>query len=327
MITLGMVFRSGANHAGEITGTLRSGWHVGVSVSEVNSAAVAELVKQAPLHQDRLLFVDSGAFGEVEWNQSALGFDVKAPITDSDWRERIDIYECAALAWGNRCLLVCPDRVGDQSITLQRMRTHAARLTTLSDKTGAWLMLPLQQGQQSMTDFARDAYAIHSSHSRVIWGIPSKKAATTPQALSKFAKDLADSNFRAAWFHLLGCTPTIAEWPGHRFLSLVHAIWSNLPDAVITCDSVRIRALVGRSNGAGGAANILTKAQDEARASGLTSVYDVKAAAIEKVFRQEALDFQQHATAHAARYPWPMNLIHCLNTQDSRAANQLSLFT
>ena len=301
MISPGCVFRSGTNHPGEIEGTLRAGCQVGVSVCELNPAAIDTLRACASEHPDRLLFVDSGAFGEVAWSEAKGRLVVAKPIDLGEWCHRLRVYETLAEAWGHRCLLVCPDLVGDQAGTLARLRGHGARMQRMADRWGVWLILPVQRGLLSMTEFAAQAYAALDRHPRVVWGIPSKKAATSPLELSAFARSFLEAGHPAPWFHLLGAAPEVALWPGERFMDLLVAIRHQLPDAVVTCDSVRIRALVGRGQGRGGKARPLTAAQDAARAQGLTGARAVKRAAVEAVYGAELQRFQDQGEALVAR--------------------------
>lgn len=297
MISLGTVFRSGTNHPGEIEGTLRAGCQVGVSVCELNDQAIDTLRACASEHPDRMLFVDSGAFGEVAWSETEGRLVVAKPIDLGEWCHRLRVYEELAEAWGHRCLLVCPDLVGDQAGTLARLKGHGARMQRMADRWGSWLILPVQRGALSMTEFAAQAYAALDRHPRVVWGIPSKKAATSPAELSAFARSFLEAGHPAPWFHLLGAVPEMALWPGRRYLDLLVAIRHQLPDALVTCDSVRIRALVGRNKGRGDKPRPLTAAQDAARAQGLTDVRAVKRAAVQAVYGAERARLEAEGAA------------------------------
>lgn len=297
MIPLGTVFRSGTNHSGEIEGTLRAGFQVGVSVCELNVEAVRTLRDCAQAHPERMLFVDSGAFGEVGWSEAEGRLVVREPIDSGEWCHRLRLYEELAQAWGHRCLLVCPDLVGDQAGTLARLKGHGARMQRMADRWGAWLILPVQRGALSMTEFAAQAYAALDRHPRVVWGIPSKKAATSPAELSAFAQSFAEAGHPAPWFHLLGAVPEMALWPGRRYLDLLVAVRRHLPDAMVTCDSVRLRALVGRNKGRGDKPRPLTAAQDAARAQGLTGARAVKRAAVQAVYGAERAHLEAEGTA------------------------------
>lgn len=344
MISLSGVFHSGCNLPGDMEGALRAGYHVGVSASDIRPPGIRAACELAQVHTEQMMFVDSGAFGEVEFSPLERRFVVKKPITD--WRHRLDVYEEIAEAWGRRTMLVCPDLVGDQQGTLERLDRYSTRMQHLADYYGARLIVPLQGGRMDMVDFGLAARQIMDGHPRMVWGIPSKKAATHPRDLAAFAKGVGaaeDAYIKEtgqqpmpAWFHLLGCAPSMGDvLGGVDYLGLLAAIRQHLPDAVVTCDSVRMRGLVGRTNGKGGSVNVLTAAQDRARAAGVRGSRAVKAAAAEAVYRAElegraALDAWLEGLTQGVHAPAPPALRPPRRppppSKKTPPANQLALF-
>lgn len=112
-------FASGVNHPGEVRGLAMSGRHIGITCGEIRDGLIAELeLSNGGLTR---LFVDSGAFSEVEFNPSSGRLEIAHPITDDMWVERFDLYTWAALNFGPRAYVVAPDCVGDQDLTLARL--------------------------------------------------------------------------------------------------------------------------------------------------------------------------------------------------------------
>ena len=261
-------FVSGSNHAGEIRGLMLSGCQVGICASEVNEAALKELLIYA--HGGTKVFVDSGAFAEVSFEGGHLA--VKQPISAQEWRRRLAIYRRVAEAYRGRCYLVAPDRVGDQEETLRRLYRYAMDVARLAE-LGANIIVPIQKGRMPAREFYLRAMVILGLPT-AIPGIPSKKDATRLEELLAFVRQVHPPRI-----HLLGLGPK-----SHRYQETVESVHAARPGIAITCDSVRITALVGRGNGK---RRPLTAAQDEARALGLSGTTEVKAAALQKVMMAE----------------------------------------
>lgn len=273
-------FASGLNDPGEIRGVTMAGYRVGISCSELRPGLL-DTVERAVALLGQHVFVDSGAFSEVREVEGRLV--PRRPLSDADWAARMDVYErlarsCGALAW-----LVAPDKVGDQAATLQRLRRWAPRLRAIQRVYddpwfGPQLIVPLQKGALTLSDFAQAACeALGLSEDELVWGLPSKKAATTLQELADFAR----SSPPDARFHLLGMSPF-----NPMFEPAVTTLRYHCPDAGITCDAVRHVALVGRRSGL----KPLTAAQDDIRRTrrGLTPS-QVKRHALERVLGKESL--------------------------------------
>lgn len=209
------------------------------------------------------VFVDSGAFSEVQLNAPAkdgsLPFPGEAPfsfvtvneITDAEWNRRLDLYTQVAAALGDRAYLVAPDKVGDQTVTLERLAKYADRVRELR-ALGANIIVPIQKGAMAQIDFDAAVTEV-LGFSDYVRGIPSKKAAATVEEIATFANAL-DANAR---IHLLGLGPDSRRYP-----AVMEALANRT--AALFCDSVRLRALVGRTNGKGGGPRVLTQLRDHA---------------------------------------------------------------
>ncbi len=267
-------FSSGVNSPGEVRGI--SGW-VGIAADEIRTGLLEEL--EARAGGPTCLFVDSGAFSEVEF--TVAGPVVAEEISHLDWLLRFATYKRMAAAFRTRCYLVAPDRVGDQSVTLERLERYAGRVRELAETYRANVIVPVQKGARSMAEFWRACVDVLDlplvdrvgDPMRPIAGIPMKKDATTIGELREFAATMP----AGSRFHLLGLGPT-----SKGYAAAVNAIRQACPEASITTDSNTIRRLVGRTNGVGKGPRALTKAQDRARSAGLEG-HDVKAAALAEV--------------------------------------------
>lgn len=217
------------------------------------------------------VFVDSGAFSEVAFDPKLGRMVTVDPITDADWRERLASYRRIAQALGPRAYLVAPDKVGDQRATLRRLERYADQVRELR-QLGARIIVPIQRGDMDGASFDRECTRV-LGFDDYVRGIPSKKAAATVEEIADLSRQLPDD----ARVHLLGLGP----W-GSRYEAVLAAVAR--PAELVTSDSVRIKALVGRSNGRGGKPRPLTRITDLVRqALGLdATVEDVKFHALDR---------------------------------------------
>jgi len=272
-------FCSGVNAPGEVEGLAGHSW-VGIAASEIRPGLLEAL--EANRRSVRALFVDSGAFSEVEFG--ANGPQVVEEIDHADWLIRFGVYDRMARAFGPRAYVVAPDRVGDQAVTLERLERYAGRCRRLVSYR-AKLIVPVQKGALSMAAFWRAAVDVLDLplHDRAgdfvlpIAGVPMKKDATSIAELRELAAALPQG-----WpIHLLGIGPE-----SKRYAAALEAIRSVNPTATVTTDSNSIRRLVGRTNGRGGGARALTAAQDRARAAGAAG-QELKRVALSAVYFAE----------------------------------------
>lgn len=266
-------FVSGSNHAGEIRGLARVGQNVGVAAPEVNEAAVKELLELAGL--DTKVFVDSGAFSEVEFGPA--GPQITHPMSAADWDKVFALYVRLGAGLRHQLYVVAPDCVAHQKESLERLERYAPRVKALH-ALGVNVILPVQKGALPMIEFASKAVDLLGF--LPIFGIPSKKDATTLQEVLDFVMHFPRTC--AVRFHLLGLGVY-----GDRYEDAVGFINAYLPFAEVFADSVRITALVGRKNGRGGGPRPLTAARDVVIAAGVTGVASIKAEAIKRVWRSE----------------------------------------
>ena len=234
-------FCSGASAPADLRGLARIRRPLGVSIPELSGPALEYLLTLGEIVE---VFVDSGAFSEVDEQARVV-----APISDGDWMERVVVMHRIAAALGSGAVIVAPDRVGDQQETLRRLALFEDVLRAIM-ALGARLVVPIQRGGMSPTLFHDAAACLVGGP--FVCGIPGNKAAMPPSELEDFLRAR-----RPAAVHLLGVGPK-----SPRFQPLVDVLRRFVPDAVVSCDSNGIAALVGKTNGRGGKPRALTAWQE-----------------------------------------------------------------
>lgn len=278
-------FDSGVNTPGDARGLVMSAHHIGITCGEIRPKLIAELEMLAfPMAR---LFVDSGAFSEVSFETGAPV--VIEPITDAMWIERFELYAWAAIHYGRRAYVVAPDMVGNQVVTLERLRKFAIYVAVVAAH-GAQIIVPVQKGAMPMSAMFAHAVEILGLAALPIAGVPMKKDATS-------MADLAELVGSLPWFgarvHLLGLGPK-----SKNFRAVIALIKGIRPNCTITSDSVTaLRGQVGRTNGRGGAPRALTAAQDRARELGAKGSTEVKACALGMLGREQMRRDRDRATA------------------------------
>ncbi len=241
-----LVFASGANRVAEILGFAKVGIPVGVSVRELNEEAISTLIETG-----NPVLIDSGAFSEVVFSEA--GPQIVSMITDPEWRRRLAVYLRLARGLHEKALLVAPDRVGDQRVTLERLARYRAELAEIA-ATGAQLLIPLQVGELSHAEFHRTA--IDVAGVTLLPALPMKKAATSAAEIAEFVADIQPSRL-----HLLGMGAENAK--STRLIRLIR-LYS--PNTQISMDSNRIRAVTGKSRR-------MTSTEARLRAEEVESIY------------------------------------------------------
>lgn len=239
-----LYFASGSSAVGDIRGFARILHPLGVAIPELSERALRELESLATIGVP--VFIDTGAFSEVEFGPE--GLRVVSPIDDAEWTNRMGISLRLAASLGDRAYAVAPDRVGDQGVTLERLRSNVGALGALRS-LGARIVAPIQQGAMAPSEFDR-AVADVLGFDDFVRGIPGNKDAMPSHVLENYLRSV-----RPHAAHVLGVGPK-----NSRFEEFC-AIFSRLiPRARISCDSNLIAANVGRTNGRGGRMRRLTAA-------------------------------------------------------------------
>lgn len=250
-------FMSGCNRVSEIRACFEARQHVGVAASKLRPSGEAELIRC--LGEDVLgnresacwrVFFDSGAFSK---KTSADGQEVLHRIPGAQWRKRLAMYARVVRAGGRRVHVVVPDVVGDWPATLRLLVLFRKTISRLA-RWGARLIIPLQRDGRGLHQQRLEIMALLGCpEEQLIWGLPFRAEYSTDE-LRAFAAALHGEAQLAV--HLLGTGP---KSKAYRPLKQVFS--SVAPNVTVWCDSVRLCALVGNTNGPGGQPRPLTAAR------------------------------------------------------------------
>jgi hypothetical protein len=312
-------FMSGSNNPLEIEVARRRFQNVGTAAPETGPKVEQALTALAdedaqrrleryrlarppmPGAHDALVFVDSGAFSEVEFHDDGPPTYPK-PISHGEWEKRLEKYDRLAAALGPQLFAVAPDKIADQDVTLERQRRYAGKVQQLLAKR-ANVLVPVQKGSRSMADFFTaelEALGVEPGDPRIYAAIPLKKDATSLEDLEAFVAETRDRfGFSCEEdpdrdppvrgrmrLHFLGRG---AYSPDYR--ATFDAVKRACPTAIVTSDSVRIRAMVGEDRP-------LTQALGHLKALGVGEAGPRKRAALEAT--NELLDAIELGDANAA---------------------------
>lgn len=249
-------YLSGSNKPSEMQAIAERGRNPGVAVHELSKPTIAWMEEYLPTTGTAKLFVDSGAFGEVDLKHGPPSWP--KPISDAEWSKRLDIYERLVRVMGSRAVIVLPDKVAHQEGTLERLERwgdRVAELMTMATEgpygRGPQAILPVQKGRIPMAEFWFQAVEVLEQHGvpileRVRPGIPLKKDATRVEDLGPFLREIKLADWDVPMLHFLGRGVFSPEY--RRTFA---AAWEALRrepgemQPVISSDSVRVKALVG----------------------------------------------------------------------------------
>ena len=219
-------FASGTNHPGEIRGFDALGQPIGVSAVEVGEDGLRALERAGVP-----LFVDSGAFGEK----------LQRPFGALTWERILGVYERLA---GPGSRLVAPDKVGDQTESLRRLRRHWWRLLPLR-ALSATVIVPFQRGPLDLVELYDAVVGVVGDEDFVV-GIPGNKVALSEEDLLPLLQGR-----RVRGVHILGMGPKNRRAPTLSAFLARHA-----PQASVSMDSNLRLAHLGQGRR-------LTAAEDE----------------------------------------------------------------
>jgi hypothetical protein len=98
-------FASGCNEAREIKGFALAGFPVGASASNLREAAIKELLRvEGPV------FLDSGAFSEVQFSSETGKLEITNPISPREWPTSFHLHPSRPWPWQSpqrRCTRLC----------------------------------------------------------------------------------------------------------------------------------------------------------------------------------------------------------------------------
>lgn len=213
-------FSSGLQYPSEIRAMIELRVACGISLNHAREDLFEYLIRRKD--EVPALFIDSGAFSETP----------NKPFTSAVWEEKFCKYERLTKTYGDHCVFVAPDKIGDQAETLNRWLEHQHRLEQL--QRHSYMIVPLQKGELSQSEMLHRAIGLWGNS--VVAGIPFKKSATTYAEYIDFM--MASSPSRV---HILGVTPF-----GHRWRRITE-INKQFTETHFTFDGCRIRALIGKN--------------------------------------------------------------------------------
>ena len=248
-------FASGCNTAANISAFAAIGHDVGVAYPELRKAGIEAL--EAVAGSDVQVFVDSGAFSEVEFNaphkcsaksskcksskclgagnfphptEERFSFVTVKPLSDDYFAELVGTYRRLAVALDRQVHVVAPDKVGDQVETLRRLSVFAEELREL-ETLGARVLVPVQKGELSQADFWQACLDVLGA-GNWIPALPCKKAATTRDEAVAFAAAV-----KPRAIHLLGLGAR-----NRSAAKFFDGIAAASPGVLIQCDSCLLAA-------------------------------------------------------------------------------------
>lgn len=216
-----IVFRSGNTRApADLEGYIKAGQPVGIT-AQAQKAVVDRAIEYAK--SGGKVFIDSGAFGNP----------------DVDFDAGLTMYREFALALGSTELtanvaVVAPDKVGDADAT-RKLQTQYQDQIRLLIHDGLRVIVPVQVSDLMP---AHVADAVRTFPKARI-GLPGNKAAISIEQLREVLGQLKRSQLTPAGFHFLG----VGE-KNPQFAKLTFEVQQAFPDARITADSNRTRALM-----------------------------------------------------------------------------------
>lgn len=230
----GIYFASGSNRPGHIRGFSYVKQALGVAAPHVKANSEDELLALAGM--DLPVFVDSGAFSEVEFDEN--GPKVVKPIDEAQWQEILDLYNRLGLGLGSQLYVVAPDMVGFQKETLERLARWKTELLALRS-LGVHIIVVAQGGPaMSQADFDAEAEKV-LGFGDYIRGLPCKKNATSTEGIRDFVRAR-----KPAQLHLLGLGIRNKRAP-----EAARVVAEESPQTALSYDSCLINESMGKTNG------------------------------------------------------------------------------
>lgn len=252
---INIAFCSGMSSASDLRGAMAAKAAVGVVAGLLTTVQVI-LSLPRYLNEGGKVFIDSGAFAE---------FTGKAPL---DIRAVLSVYRTVAELTDRpeNLYVVAPDKIGDQTVTLERLSEHRRVVVDLINM-GCNVIVPIQCGPMPPASFLKEV-KLAIGTDRFIAGIPSNKAAMKPEEVA---------TLEHPQFHILGRVAFDGDQKAR-----IAAILETNPDASITADASWLRSRLRK-------VNELREAIHTERLAGAVSSFETpRARAVEELLRDEA---------------------------------------
>lgn len=249
-------FASGSEDSpGTIHGMAGLGIGVGVTLENCRAGSQCYLAVKQLKKSKAPVFVDSGAFSEVEFDKEAgrLRLVPDREITHPEWVERLAAYEDFAKTLGGRAYLVAPDLVGSQEGTRRRMKRYAPQIREAA-RHGAKILVPVQRGRKPGAQFYKEMLGILKiPATQAVAAIPMKKGPTKKGTSLEELEEFLRSARGLQAVHLLGVGPGRKDIPRDRAGSdsvtaeeVIGRVRQLAPRVKVSCDSVLLKRGVGR---------------------------------------------------------------------------------
>lgn len=223
---LSYLYRSGASSKSDLIGLIKANVPICVNMLDTSAFGRELLIEYA--NRNGQLLLDSGAFRVFKHNiKHELSNTLDFQRVFKHYAEIID-----GCIYAGSVIFVAPDVVGEQTQSLSLLLKYNEQIKPLLAK-GASIMIPLQNGPQTLTechDFALSVIPVQYHHQIVI-GLPSNAEALSASNIISFLKLT-----KPIRVHFLGSSES----------QLVHHAKYVSPGSELSCDSTRIRKLLGQ---------------------------------------------------------------------------------
>lgn len=222
---LSNLYRSGASSKSDLIGLINANVPICVNMLDTSALGRELLIKYA--NRNGQLLLDSGAFRVFKYN-------LKHELSNTlDFQRVFERYAeiINGCFYAGTVIFVAPDVVGEQAHSLSLLLKYIEQIKQLLAE-GASIMIPLQNGPKTLTecyDFALSVIPVQYHHQIVI-GLPSNAEALSASKIISFLK--LTQPIRV---HFLGSSES----------QLVHHAKYVSPGTELSCDSTRLRKLVG----------------------------------------------------------------------------------
>jgi len=229
-------YASGTNDPTQIAAWGDLGFPLGTAATlrgpEGKRSVLSQSAIRAHIEHDADLFCDSGAYGELT-SGVAMG--------DDAWDRVFGVYDQLAVL-GSRLTVVAPDKIGDAETTILRLIRYRDRVLALHAR-GVRIMCVVHRSYIGDTNAEVLRQIKDVLGFTPVVGIPSNAVPFTDEEMVELLR--AHPDVRAV--HLLGLGQNRTKKKnGVSYPSRMAAIHSLGRPLVVTCDSARIKAMVGQ---------------------------------------------------------------------------------
>ena len=217
-----VTFKSGSSARADVLGYIDVKDPIGITAIDA-SAPVRKIIGNYASKGGKV-FVDSGAYRNFRARERDTSV---APIDFDDVFERYHsiVDNCTNTA---NLIMAAPDEVGKQDVSFDLLVEYAREVKLLA-KRGVKIMVPLQKGELSISDYYRRCKELLNFE--FIVGLPSNAKALSRAEVFAFVEETKPPEV-----HFLGCSES----------TLVHEAKHKSPSTEFSCDATKIRKHIGQ---------------------------------------------------------------------------------